>query len=492
MLTVLDTFSGIGGFSLGLERTGGFRTVAFCEIDPFCRRVLARHWPDVPCFEDITRLRGADIGPVDVICGGFPCQPWSVAGQRRGAEDDRHLWPQMARLVSEIRPAWVIGENVAGFIRLGLDQSISDLEALGYTCRPFVVPACAVGAPHRRDRVWIVAHAKVRERHDVATSIARGGEEIRRAERSSGGCHSNAADADLQGLSIDPRFARDHVEKFPAVVGNHRASGQTRASAHAMREQCGQRGSRGACGVPSWNEGLPRENAAHADVRRCGTRCGDPGGQESTGLEDRHDVERCGWRPRTAAESSLGQRPYGVPTTLDGDRLDAEAINSDAKEDMSVLRGSAHAQEIQRQTRRPLQIHAQEVLRQEMHGLGICQRCAIEQGCISLEGKENAVHLLRIMWGYEQSARPPHRRRSEKQLTRQYPDLVRQLSYFAPPPCSACWASGGWANGLSPLVSSCDRRVDRLRALGNAVVPQIPEMIGRAILASIEADRSAA
>jgi DNA (cytosine-5)-methyltransferase 1 len=158
-LRVLDLFSGIGGFSLGLERTGGFETVAFCEIEPFPRRVLAKHWPGTPIHRDVRELRGDDVGPVDVICGGYPCQPFSTAGKRRGAEDDRHLWPEYRRLISELRPTWVIGENVAGHISMGLDDVLSDLEALGYACRAFIVPACAVGAPHRRDRVWIVGHS---------------------------------------------------------------------------------------------------------------------------------------------------------------------------------------------------------------------------------------------------------------------------------------------------------------------------------------------
>jgi len=165
MLRVLDLFSGIGGFSLGLERTGGFETVAFCEYEPFPRAVLAKHWPNVPCFPDVRTLKGSDIdGPVDVICGGYPCQPFSTAGQRRGKEDDRHLWPEFNRLVAELRPSWVIGENVVGHISMGLDDVLSDLEGQGYAARTFVIPACAVDAPHRRDRVWTVAHAQQLQR----------------------------------------------------------------------------------------------------------------------------------------------------------------------------------------------------------------------------------------------------------------------------------------------------------------------------------------
>jgi len=155
MLNHLDLFSGIGGFSLGLERTGGFKTVAFCEIEPFCQKVLKKHWPDVPIYEDVRSLE--HDGPVDLISGGYPCQPFSSAGKRKGTEDDRHLWPAMFDLVKKHRPRWIIGENVAGHISMGLDDVLADLESEDYGCRVFVIPACAVGAPHRRDRVWIVA-----------------------------------------------------------------------------------------------------------------------------------------------------------------------------------------------------------------------------------------------------------------------------------------------------------------------------------------------
>lgn len=159
---MLDLFSGIGGFSLAASWVGGIETSAFCEIDPYCQQVLRKHWPGVPIFDDIRKLRGEDVGPVDLVTGGFPCQPYSHAGKRRGASDDRALWPQMLRVIQECRPAWVLGENVAGFVSMGLDVALSDLEASGYEARAFMVPALAVDAKHRRDRVWIVAHANER------------------------------------------------------------------------------------------------------------------------------------------------------------------------------------------------------------------------------------------------------------------------------------------------------------------------------------------
>ena len=159
-LKILDLFSGIGGFSLGLEATGGFETSAFCDIDPYCRKVLQQHWPNVPIYEDIKKLKGTDIGTVDIITGGYPCQPFSVAGKQKGVEDKRHLWPDMFRIIKECKPTWVIGENVGGHIKLGLDSVLQDLESEGYTVRAFSISASSVGANHQRERVWTVGYSE--------------------------------------------------------------------------------------------------------------------------------------------------------------------------------------------------------------------------------------------------------------------------------------------------------------------------------------------
>lgn len=163
MLKMLDLFSGIGGFSYAGEKlVGGYETVAFCEYDKHCQKVLRKHWPDTEIIDDVRELANdADRfrGLVDIVVGGYPCQPFSLAGVRRGDKDDRHLWPEMLRIIQAVRPTWVIGENVAGHISMGLDEVLSDLEAEGYQARCFVVPAVAADAHHRRDRCWIVAHA---------------------------------------------------------------------------------------------------------------------------------------------------------------------------------------------------------------------------------------------------------------------------------------------------------------------------------------------
>lgn len=154
----LDLFSGIGGFALA-ARWANIDTVAFCEIDPFCQKVLAKNFQDVPIHNDIKTLNGEDFAGIDLITGGYPCQPFSTAGKRLGAKDDRHLWPEMRRIIEQARPAWVVSENVAGHITMGLDDVLSDLESLDYSARAIVIPACAVGANHRRQRVWVIANA---------------------------------------------------------------------------------------------------------------------------------------------------------------------------------------------------------------------------------------------------------------------------------------------------------------------------------------------
>lgn len=174
MLKMLDLFSGIGGFSLAASWTGQIETVAFCEIEPYCQKVLKKHWPDVPIHDDIRTLRGEDVGSVDIVCGGFPCQPFSVAGKRRGKEDDRYLWPEMFRVIQETKPTWVIGENVANFVNMALEDCVLDLEGEGYEVQPFIIPACAIGAPHRRDRVWIVAWNSTGNRNTKVRTIREG------------------------------------------------------------------------------------------------------------------------------------------------------------------------------------------------------------------------------------------------------------------------------------------------------------------------------
>jgi len=240
-MRVLDLFSGIGGFSLGLERTG-MQTVAFCEIDPFCRAVLKKHWPDVPIFNDVRKIKDEYTGPVDVICGGFPCQPFSVAGKQRGADDDRHLWPAMFECIKHFRPRWVIGENVPGIVKMAVDGVLSDLESAGYTVRTFNIPACAVDAPHRRERIWIVAHSENGNDRGNAGEFQRKNEreeekrqEKRLSESRSAGEIFSVFMADTSG----EQSCSEHVGK--SGVTEQGQSGRSGCQEHILSDTAGKR-----------------------------------------------------------------------------------------------------------------------------------------------------------------------------------------------------------------------------------------------------------
>ncbi|MEC2236135.1 DNA (cytosine-5-)-methyltransferase [Bacillus subtilis] len=163
----IELFAGIGGIALAAE-WAGIETVAFCEREPFCQKVLNKNFPGVPIFDDVRTLNRQLLeekgviepgGTIDIISGGFPCQPYSIAGKRRGTEDDRDLWPEMFRIIKELRPTWVVGENVANFANMELDRTLLDLESAGYKGQSFIIPACAVDAKHRRDRTFVVAYS---------------------------------------------------------------------------------------------------------------------------------------------------------------------------------------------------------------------------------------------------------------------------------------------------------------------------------------------
>jgi DNA (cytosine-5)-methyltransferase 1 len=226
MKTHLDLFSGIGGFAIAAQACG-YTTIGFCEKEPYAQQILKERFgavladaaesgreanrtcakrngselEAVVCrsprlHDDIFTLNGADYAGVDLLTGGFPCQPFSVAGKRKGAADERALWPEMLRVIDGAKPAWIIGENVAGIVTMELDNILSDLEGIGYAAWPLVIPACAVDARHRRDRVWIVAHARHLRGRGRAESAGQERAEI---------ANSGAKLADSQGAGLERR-----------------------------------------------------------------------------------------------------------------------------------------------------------------------------------------------------------------------------------------------------------------------------------------------
>ncbi len=262
--THLSLFSGIGGLDIAAEKAG-FCTIGQCEFADFPHAVLSRHWPDVPKWRDIRTLtkesfyERTGLRTVDVISGGFPCQPFSLAGKRRGTEDDRYLWPEMLRVISELRPAWVVGENVAGLVSMvksrktaGVEgrsvnifpdeicyeatwvqqedmllvELIRDLERTGYEVQAFVIPACAVGAAHRRDRIALVAHAKSiglqgqRSGWEQVCGARRGTREpkgLRDVQHAAGTGFSDGAEKPLGGRKPEPQPERP--DRRPAQPG---------------------------------------------------------------------------------------------------------------------------------------------------------------------------------------------------------------------------------------------------------------------------------
>lgn len=189
----IDLFSGIGGFALATEIVWDNVEHIFCDNEPFAQAILKKHWPNAQIYGDIRQLKG-NVSEPYILTGGFPCQPFSHAGVRRGTADDRYLWPEMLRVISEFRPRWVIAENVSGLLSIQngmvFEQVCADLENEGYEVWPFVIPACSVGAPHRRDRVWIVGHSKNSPEREV-------GEIPQRKDAKSRGSDSDASDSTL-------------------------------------------------------------------------------------------------------------------------------------------------------------------------------------------------------------------------------------------------------------------------------------------------------
>lgn len=299
MISFISLFAGIGGIDLGLERAG-CRCVCQVEIDPFCRRVLAKHWPEVQRHEDVTRFDATGYrGSIDLVAGGFPCQDISTAGKGAGLEGERSgLWFEMLRVVREVRPRWVFAENVPALRTRGADRVFADLEAEGYSCRSFVVGAWAVGAPHRRDRVWIVADS-ARGRDDQGGRVPvrpRGQDEASgHASRSGSGELADSERLECQQRSEPVQVRRRSDEAEQVGMGG---IGGPMADATPLRRSCegdefrrlasdsGERGGEGSVADPR-RSGLAgrRERGVGSEPEVAVPACGDG----DLGMADAHD-----------------------------------------------------------------------------------------------------------------------------------------------------------------------------------------------------------
>ena len=484
---VLDLFSGIGGFSLGLEWTGGFETVAFCEIEKYPQEILKKHWPGVPIYEDITeltadRLVRDGIGRVDVITGGYPCQPFSVAGKQRGEKDDRHLWPQMFRLIKEVRPTWIICENVTGHIKLGLDQVLSDLEGEGYACRTFVLPACSVDAPHRRDRVWIVAHANNDSQPD-------GSKHEEQRFRELGFSKTDDANADSQRgrthAGTVPR-SKDEPEELQQKDGEALPGDSSKICgdlAHTKKDDANadsQRSHRTKKHQHRKIESIDGEVGQSGQVCEVLARSNDSSNGNSADVADPKSKQDWGvqqpkFRPNTGASGEIVQT-MGDPEHNGSSSGSVEGRNGKAHE--RTQEGSQPTKQSERAGRSR---NNEDVAYTEQLRSG--QRSESPM----FVGRANEAQQTRLggSGSREVVADPEFKGRQgrlpggQNQKRENLQGHARCGSATHRQPRKDWWAVepsvGRVANGIP-------RRVARLKALGNAVVPQIPMMIGQAIL----------
>ena len=311
----VDLCSGIGGFALGFEWAGLSKPVLFCDIEPWSRKVLAKHWPNVPIADDVKELANDPdrfIPRTDprntILSSGYPCQPFSVAGKQRGTEDDRHLWPFISQIIAHKRPAFCVLENVYGHVALGLDEVLADLEAQDYATRAFIVPACAVNAPHRRDRLWIIGRNVGNSEHDgsfaATVSGKHGQDEARCAE-------GQSASEQSEGASEPGHYAN---------VGNAAHNGWNGGAAQAQRERAAHQSDQSQSGL--WGKFIGSgENVADTDNEGSQGRLS---GRQGAEWQGEHGHARCsGTAHRQSAkdwwavEPAMGRVAHGIPRRVD-------------------------------------------------------------------------------------------------------------------------------------------------------------------------------
>ena len=298
-LKLLDLFSGIGGFSLGLESTGYFETIGFVEKDEFCQKVLKKNFNNIPIESEVRNVKG-DRYKADIITGGFPCQPFSVAGKRRGTEDDRYLWDETIRVIRECKPRWFIGENVEGIINISegkvLQQIQKDLEAEGFEVQCVVIPASGIGAWHQRKRVWIIAHSNSNRDRIKITG-------------------SNGEEKEIQGEhrekdSTSWKFIRTNTNDVPNS-NSRNVETRRKGQRGVCKESKGQRSSSNAT---SFRKTLSNTNSKGSQRHGVST---DMETEQRQVITERSIKEQQTW---WEAQSKLCRTPDGISYELDKDR----------------------------------------------------------------------------------------------------------------------------------------------------------------------------
>ena len=419
MLKLLDLFSGIGGFSLGLESTGGFETIGFVEKNKFCQKVLKKHWPNITIEEDIRNVRGQTY-QADVITGGFPCQPFSVAGKRKGTDDDRYLWNETIRVIRECKPRWFVGENVEGLININngmvLRQVQTDLEKEGFEVQCLVIPAAGIGAWHQRKRIWIMGYAKHNGR--ITTTIKEG--------------HRKIDEGTPQGEDKTSKFTRTSRSRDNETL-------RMVANTQSTRTRANERG------IWQRSSGVNGREGTDKDVSDSNSRL------------------RGGWRTEFKSRTNKEWEFYSAKEEQTKEHIRSEAIghNVISRQDVSNTPSvssndrrygnNSKEKQIQFETRREDSIgNVSDTDGERSQGYQLQQDLEIRQESADNNGK-SSVEGQRTWWqAQSRICRIPH--------------------------------------GISKTLDK--DRSNRIKALGNSIVPQIVRQLGLAILKAEKNDRN--
>ena len=475
MIKILDVCSGIGGFSLGLEATGGFDTVAFCEYDEFCRKVLNKHWPEVPIYKDLKEIGNEPtrlIQEFDLICGGIPCQPFSLAGKQKGKEDDRHLWPYMYEIIKHKKPTWVIVENVGGFVNVALDDVCLDLETEGYATQSFIIPACGVEAPHRRERIWIIGknvgdttvNGRTKDKPSEEEGRVVGQSEEGRVLESEGASDRGASD-------VDDSKRNEHIEEIRGGNGEERedekrqgeedSTSRISSGASGLRvSDQGHEGSRDVANTKSnIEDGLSRESESEHDQgdTRLESECSDNGRIErgstqdvadSNSGHDNGEKEEVRTRGQASDDGSTGER----------DVSNTESIGSSSDNNDGSSIESSGEDRLQSESRRE----------RSSEGTEDVPYSGSERGRSGQTDRQDAEDVGELPRSQE------HREgNAESRLGGMVDGVSSRLD-------------GHYGFEVEPdiprVAEKIPDRVNRLKALGNSIVPQVIYHIGMAIL----------
>ena len=507
-LRTLDLFSGIGGFTLGLDSTGYFETVAFCEIEAFPCKILNKHWPDVPIYNDVRELNHERLQAdgiisggrrIDVICGGYPCQPFSVAGHQKGEADKRHLWPEYFRLVRELRPHYAIGENVGGHLRLGLDSVLEDLDSEDYTVRCFSVEAASLGAPHRRERIFWIATNMGNTECNGSSAPEIGGGNTKTPGRTAQGTDKTLEPTGTGGSGDN----EDVSDSGSGGTGMeiHRGSGQGRQPANPPESEI-LRQKDGTLGAERTGTGSKyvsdseseRHGGGHREER--GTEQRIVLKAQQTGSEMGSETQGCGESSGTATDVA-DTASEGKWKEADQLRSQEESLSDkrrtrlwDGSNSSSSNAADTHREGLERRARNTGE-EEREVLpsiehdRNEVRGT---PGCSGGKGSDDADADIKGLEVGRSERGNASKKRTPIERKGdtgEQSTTEAERNQIAFESYLGGGIDGlSSWMDGTWERGIPRVAPTDKARVPRLKALGNAVVPQLVYWVGMAIVLS--------